>query len=218
MKANEVFDDVCSLISEKYTESGWKYSKSDHWMTKKDKNFTYKVFFYTSWNNISDKNVAFYGECAIMPIKSKDKLFHINTRQCNIPSGQLYWNIANEDNWDYAVQEFTNWLDSVFIPIVECCMNDLDNFVKQVTVEGFYPSRGYVVDISFILTYGSRELAEEATKRYYVSLDESIKKEFKENYESMINGNKTVSVYGNNMMRNYSNFRTVVENKIIITF
>ncbi|MNI54758.1 hypothetical protein D3C73_1096700 [compost metagenome] len=80
MKANEVFDDVCSLISEKYIDSGWKYSKSGHWMTKKDENFTYKVFFYTSWNNISDKNVAFYGECAIIPLKSKDKIFHINTR------------------------------------------------------------------------------------------------------------------------------------------
>ncbi|MFE6799379.1 hypothetical protein [Paenibacillus chitinolyticus] len=216
MKANEAFDNVCSLISEKYTASGWKYSKSGHWMTKKDKNFMYKVFFYTSWNNISDKNVAFYSECAIIPLKSKDKTFHINTRQCNVLSGQLYWNIANEENWERTVKEFTNWLDSVFIPIVECCMIDLDNFVQQVAVRGFYPPNGYVVDISFILTYGSRKLAEEATKRYYASLDESIKKEFKENYESMINGNKAVSAYGNNMMRNYSNFRSIVENKIVV--
>jgi hypothetical protein len=73
-----------------------------------------------------------------------------------------------------------------------------------------------MVDISFILTYGSRELAEEATKRYYASLDESIKKEFKGNYESMLNGSKAISAYGNNMMRNYSNFRSIVENKIVV--
>ncbi|MED4533995.1 hypothetical protein ABET51_04885 [Metabacillus fastidiosus] len=216
MKTNEVFDCVCNLVFEKYKDSGWKYSKSGHWMTKKDKNFMYKVFFYTSWNNISDRNVAFYGECAIIPLKSKDKIFHINTRQCNLPSRELYWNIANEADWNRTVKEFTNWLDSVFIPIVESCMNDLDDFVKQVVSQGFYPSNGYVVDIGFILTYGSSELAEEATKRYYASLSESIKREFKENYESMIYGNEAVSKYGINMMRNYSNFRTVIENKILV--
>ncbi|XOK62270.1 hypothetical protein ACJ7K1_03800 [Paenibacillus elgii] len=217
MKASEAFESVCGLISEKYKVCGWKYSKSGHSMTKKDKNFMYKVFFYTSWNNISNKNVAFYGECAIIPLKSKDKIFHINTRKCNVPSGQLYWNVASEKDWDRTVKEFTNWLDSLFIPIVERCMNDLDNFVKEVVLRGFYPQRGYVVDISFILTHGSLELAEEATKRYYASLEEPVKKEFKENYESMIGGNEAVSAYGNNMMRNYSQFRTIIENKIIVT-
>lgn len=217
MKSNEVFNNVCSLISKKYVDSGWKYSKSGHWMTKKDRSFMYKVFFYTSWNNISDKNIAFYGECAIISLKSKDKIFHINTRQSNVPQGHLYWNIANEEDWDRTIDEFTSWLDSSFMPIVESCMNDLDDFVKQVAMRGFYPSSGYVVDINFILTHGSRKLAEEATQRYYASLDEPIKKEFKENYESMINGNEAVSAYGNNMMRNYSNFRTIIENNIVVT-
>ncbi|NMD71271.1 hypothetical protein HHO41_13285 [Bacillus sp. DNRA2] len=218
MKANEAFENVCNLISEKYLDKGWKYSKSGHWMTKKDKNFIYKVFFYTGWNNITDKNVVFYGECAILPIKSKDKIFHINTRQCNVPIGQLYWNIAHDEDLGMTVNEFTNWLDSVFMPIVERCMNDLDNYVKEVVTSGFYPQNGYVIDINFILTYGSRELAEDVVKRYYSSLEEPIKKEFKANYESMIYGNKAVSAYGNNMMRNYSNFRTIIENKIMVTF
>ena len=217
MKANEAFKNVCNLISEKYLDSGWKYSKSSRWMTKKAKNFIYKIFFYTSWNNISDKNVAFYGECAIIPLKSKDKIFYINIHQCNVPSGQLYWNVANREDWDRTVNEFTNCLDSVFMPIVERCANDLDNFVKEVVISGFYPSNGYMIDISFILTHGSRELAEEATKRYYASLEESIKREFKGNYESMIYGNEAVSAYGNNMMRNYSNFRTIIDNKIVVT-
>lgn len=33
----------------------------------------------------------------------------------------------------------------------------------------------------------------------------------------MINGNEAVSAYGNNMMRNYSNFRTILENNIAVT-
>lgn len=49
MKASEAFNNVCSLVSEKYKDKGWKYSKSGHWMTIKDKKFMYKVFFYTSW-------------------------------------------------------------------------------------------------------------------------------------------------------------------------
>lgn len=217
MKSNEAFETVCNLISEKYLDNGWKYSKSHHWMTKKDKNFIYRVLFYTSWNNITDKNVVFYGECAILPIKSKDKIFNINTRQCNVPSGKLYWNIANDEDWGQTVNEFTNWLESVFMPIVERCMKDLGNFVKEVVLSGFYPPNGYVVDINFILTYGSRELAEEAVQRYYGTLKEPVKKEFKENYERMIHGKEAVSAYGDNMMRNYSNFRTIIDNKIIVT-
>ncbi|MDR9856639.1 hypothetical protein RJP21_23840 [Paenibacillus sp. VCA1] len=217
MKASEAFDNVCALVAEKYKDDGWKYAKSSHWMTKKDKKFMYKVFFYTSWNNISDKTVVFYGECAIIPLKSKNKIFHISTHKCNIPSGNLHWNIANEKDWNQAVSEFTNWLDSIFMPIVDKCMNDLDNFVKEVVVQGFYPENGYIIDIGFVLDNGSRELAEEATIRYYASLSEYEQNVFKDNYESMIQGNEAVSVYGNNMMRNYSNFRTIIENKIIVT-
>ena len=65
------------------------------------------------------------------------------------------------------------------MPIVERCTNDLNNFVKEVVERGFYPQKGYMVDINFILTHGSRELAEEAIKRYYDSLEESIKKNLK---------------------------------------
>ena len=64
------------------------------------------------------------------------------------------------------------------MPIVERCTNDLNNFVKRL-LKGFYPQKGYMVDINFILTHGSRELAEEAIKRYYDSLEESIKKNLK---------------------------------------
>lgn len=216
MKASEAFDKVCSQISERYTESGWKYSKSGHKMSKKDKNFIYTVFFYTSWNNVTDQNVAFYGECAITPLKSKNKIFHLNTRQCDIPRGQLYWNIANETNWTQAVTEFIDWLNSVFVPIVDCCMYDLSHFVERVVDQGFYPEKGYMVDIDFILAYGSRQLAEEATLKYYFSLEESIKQEFKQNYDSMIHGHPAVSAYGNNMMRNYTNFRSIIENEILV--
>lgn len=30
MKANKAFERVCNLISEKYLDNGWKYSKSGH--------------------------------------------------------------------------------------------------------------------------------------------------------------------------------------------
>lgn len=47
-------------------------------------------------------------------------------------------------------------------------------------------------------------------------MGESEKVKFKGNYESMIKGNEAVSTYGKNMMRNYSNFKTIIENKIIV--
>ncbi|WP_044482379.1 hypothetical protein [Paenibacillus antibioticophila] len=216
MQSSEAFHAVCERISSKYTSNGWKYAKSRHWLIKKDKNLTYKIYFYTNWNNVSDRNVGFYGESAIILNKSKNKIFHINTHECNIPEGKLYWNVADQESWSRAIAEFTAWLDEVFMPIVHECTNNLENFIRQVVAEGFYPLGGYKIDIHFILLYGSRELAEEATKRLYESLEEPIKHEFKKNYESMIQGNDPVSAYGRNMMRNYSNFRTIIENKIIV--
>jgi len=217
MQSGEVFNTVCELISQKYIDKGWKYSKSNHCMTKKDGKLTYKVFFYTNWNNVTDKSVGLHGESAIFLNKSKNKIFHISTRKCHVPSDQLYWNIAVRENWNQAMEEFTTWLDEVFMPIVHECTNNLDVFIKKVVSDGFYSLGGYMVDIHFILLYGSRELAEKATKRLYESLEDTVKNEFKKNYESMIKGNEAVSPYGKNMMRNYSNFRTIIENKIEVT-
>lgn len=81
-----------------------------------------------------------------------------------------------------------------------------------------YPPNGYNVDIDFILENGSKELAEEAAKRYYESLEDEVKIMFKENYKSMINGNEAVSAYGVNFMDCHSNYRTIIENKIKIEF
>lgn len=50
MKASEAFNTVCSMVADKYKDDGWKYAKSSHWMTKKDKKFKYQVRFYTDWN------------------------------------------------------------------------------------------------------------------------------------------------------------------------
>ncbi|MNI83241.1 hypothetical protein D3C73_1400300 [compost metagenome] len=128
----------------------------------------------------------------------------------------MHWNIAKEEDWSSTIEEFTNWLNHVFMPMVERCEHDLDAFVAQVADEGFYPPLGYVADIGFLFAYGSRELAEEASTRYYASLDESIQKEFKENYVSLIGGHEAVSAYGHNMMRNHSNFRSIIEHKIAV--
>ncbi len=218
MKPNEMFDHVCSSISVLYRNYDWRYSKSNHWMTKKDKHFMYKIFFYTSSNNIANKNVIFYGEFAIISLKTKNKIFHINSRQTDIPAGKLYWNIASKQDADQTVSDFLNWLDYICMPIVERCTTDLDNFVDEVTTSGFYPPKGYIVDIAFILCYGSRELAEKASNKYYRSLEEKIQKEFRDNYNSLNLGNEAASSYGKNMMRNYSNFRIIIENKIKVDF
>jgi hypothetical protein len=146
------------------------------------------------------------------------KYFCINTHQCNVPEGELHWNIAKEEWWDVAIEQFTDWLDINFMPIVEECENNLDNYVYKVVEQGFFPSKGYVIDIDFVFNYGSIEQAQEAAKRFYDNLDDDVKARFKENYESMINGGEAVSLYGKNHMVNHTNFRTIIENKIHIDF
>ncbi|MBO5387041.1 MAG: hypothetical protein J6A59_02710 [Lachnospiraceae bacterium] len=218
MNSKEAFDNVCFKIAEMYIDKGWSYSKSKHWLTKKTKKFIYRVYFYTSWSNISDRNVTFYGEFAIINPKNKLKYFCIVTHQCNIPENKLHWNIAKKEWWYVAIEEFTLWLDINFMPIVEECENNLDKYVNKVVEQGFFPSKGYVIDIDFVLNYGSIEQAQEAAKRFYDNLDDDVKPKFRENYESMINGGEAVSLYGKNHMMNHTNFRKIIENKIHIDF
>jgi len=216
MLAKEAFDSVCAQIAERYKEDGWKYSKSSHWMTKKDKDLTYKVCFFTSWYNRSDESVAFYGSFGIFLNKTKRGCFGISTENCNIPEGKLHWNVATEELGKVAVEEFTNWLETVCFPIMDECRSNPNEYVKKVVKEGFFPSHGYDIDIDFVLQFGSRELAEEATKRYYANLGEKEKLNFKLNYESIINGGSAVNHYGESVMRRYSTFRTIIENKIMV--
>jgi len=216
MLAKEAFDSVCAQIAERYKEDGWKYSKSNHWMTKKDKNFTYKVLFYTSWNNRSEEYVVFYGAFGIYSNKGKKCFTVISTQDCKVPNGELHWNVAKEDAWEMAIEEFMEWLNTTGIPIIEECTNNLNGYVEKVVKHGFYPALDYTINMDFVIQFGSKELAEEAAKRYYESLKDTIKVSFKENYESMINGGNAVNEYGSFQMLNPSNFRTIIENKIMV--
>ncbi|GEM_PF-4870629 len=216
MLAKDAFDSVCNLVFENLKNDGWKYSKSKHWITKKDKKFIYQIRFYSSWRNVSDKDVAFYGEFMITSVETKNKFLSLGTNHFRIPDGKLQWNIAKEESWTKAVNEFMNWLNIYCLPVVDKCTNDLDYYVHQVVSEGFCPKKGYLVDIDFILQNGSRELAEKASINYYNSLNDDVKQWFKENYESMIVGNEAVSDYGKNHMLNYSNFKTIIENMIVV--
>ncbi len=218
MEAKEAFDSVCAQIAERCKEDGWKYAKSKHWMTKKDKNFTYKVLFYTSWNNRSGEYVVFYGAFGIYSNKGKNCFTAISTQDCKVPKGELHWNVAKEDAWEMAIEEFMEWLNTTGVPIIEECTNNLNEYVEKVVKHGFYPSLGYYINMDFVVQFGSKELAEEAAKRYYESLNDTIKVSFKENYESMINGGNAVNEYGSFQMLNPSNFRTIIENKIIVDF
>lgn len=217
MLAKDAFDGVCNLVFEKLENDGWKYSKSKHWITKKDKNFIYEIRFYSSFRNISDVSVDFYGEFRITSIQTKNIYLSLGTADFRIPEGKVQWNVAKEESWSRTVEEFVNWFDNICIPIVNKCSNDLENYVFEVVSEGFCSKLGYLIDIDFVLNYGSRELAEKATINYHHSLKDEVKKWFKANYESMIIGNEAVSDYGINFMRNYSNFKTIIENKIIVS-
>lgn len=217
MDSKVAFDSVCAKVAERYADKGWRYAKSSHWMTKKDKDFTFKVLFYTSWGNISDVSVTFYGSFAIYSTKTK-RCFTATCSQDYKPNGELDWNIASEDSWDKTVDEFTEWLDKTGMPMMDECLNNLDEFVKRVAKEGFYPWKGYIVNMDFILQFGTPELAEEAARKCYESENENVRAEFRESYESLMSGGDAANGYGRFQMLNPSNFRTIIENKVKIDF
>lgn len=228
MLAKDAFNSVCEQVAAKYVEDGWRYAKSKHWMTKKDKNFKYQVRFYTSWNNISDVSVEFYGAWLIYPLKQKgpvkESYYGLGTQRCHLPKeGHLYWEIAKPEYWEKAVTEFTDWLDKTFLPIVDNCMNHLEDYVQQVAREGFYPPNGYCdsTSIPFILDHGSLELAREAAQKYYDGLKENTKAHFKKCYENVqeaLEGNGEISEDTERMLHWNTDFRAIAENKIPIQF
>lgn len=216
MLAKEAFDSVCAKVAALYEKDGWKYSKSSHWMTKKDKNITYKVFFYTSWLNVSGKNVDFYGEFAAFNAKTKRQFYYIGTQKCKVPEGKLAWNVATEDTWESTIAEFTKWLDSVSTPIMEECNNDIHAYLERAVEQGLSLSEGYIIDVPMLLEFGFRDLAEKAVLKHYEKLNEETKAEFKANYESMINGGEPVSEFGKKRMEAKGYFRAAIENKIVV--
>lgn len=216
MEAKEAFGTVCARIAEKYADSGWKYAKSSHWMTKKDKNFKYKIKFYTSWYNISDVSVTLYAGFSVESIKTKKHIMAATTSNAGIPKGALHWNVATEDSWDDAINEITEWIDTKCLAYVNEFSNNLEEYVKKVVKEGFFPSDDYIINMEFVLQFGTRQMAEEAALRYYNSLSDVVKDNFKRNYISMIDGGPPADKYGEHKMLNPSEFRTIIENKIVI--
>ena len=97
MDSKESFNNFSLLIANKYIDKGWKYSKSKHWMTKKDKNFTYKVCFYSSVRNISNIDVDFYAGSYIISNRNKEIVYYDSSQNTPNKSGKLSWNIANEE-------------------------------------------------------------------------------------------------------------------------
>ncbi|WP_252230302.1 MULTISPECIES: hypothetical protein [unclassified Clostridium] len=137
MNTKDTFNVLCEIIADNYINSGWKYSKSNHWVTKKDKKFVYRIYFYTSWNNIRNENVSFYGEAAILPIKLKNKIYYISIQNSHIPNGKLYWNIVDKKDLNSAFIEFTAWPEFLeikgFVLLKKC--NDT---VKKLDEKKYY--------------------------------------------------------------------------------
>lgn len=157
MLAREAYDSVCARVAQIYEQDGWKYSKSSHWMTKKTKNFTYQVRFYTSYYNISEKDVAFYGSFGVSMNKPKQGICGLSTQDSGVPHGRLEWNVAKEEMWEDSIKEFTHWLETECFPIMHELENNLEEFVEKVTRQGFYPPLGYSISIPFMLQYGTEE-------------------------------------------------------------
>lgn len=216
MLAREAYDSVCARIAQRYEADGWKYAKSSHWMTKKTKNFTYKVSFYTSYYNVSGESVAFYGGFGISMNKPKRGIWGLGTENSGIPHGRREWNVATEEMWEDAIKEFTHWLETECFPVMNECENNLEEFVGKVAKQGFYPPGGYHISIPFMVKYGTEAQIQEAVRRYYVNLSEGTQEQFKKNYESMIHGGEAVTKYGENVMLNRSTFKDIIENHILV--
>lgn len=218
MLAKEAFQSVCRKITERYEADGWKFLKSNNEMKKKSKNFTYSVSFYTSYSNISDVKVELYASFGITINKTKAGVWGLGTESCDIPHGQLSWNVATEDMWDNAIKEFTHWLETECFPVMHECEYDPEALVKRVVREGTYPPKGYHASINFITQFGKREQAEQAARRLYFEMSEKERENFRVNYESMINGGEAVNFYATRAMSHKSNFRCIIENKIHVDF
>lgn len=219
MRAREAFEEACEGVAEYYLENGWKYLKSKHILKYAIEDVEFRIYFYSSVKNISDISVDFYGECAIYSKKGNFKYFTIDNYAYGIPKEKkgLWWNVADETERKKAVKEFLEWSRSVIVPMVTSYREDKDQFVHRVAQEGFTPELDeYRTDVGFVLTYGGMELAQIAAQKYYKSLEDSVKANFKSNYLSMIEGGQAVSKYGSNMVLNRSNFKIIIENKIVI--
>lgn len=187
MKARDAYNQFCQLLANDYIKSGWKYSKSNHWLTKKDKQYKYIIRFYSSHYNRSGERVDFYGSFDIKDLKSKETIFTKSHTEEKIPEWGICWDVSNEIIWEFVVDEFNDWFKKYCNPVMEFFEQDIESIMEYVIDNNYFRKNGYWIGLDFIMNYGSKELIKKAILKKYEINSKEWREEFIKNYKRVMN-------------------------------
>ena len=134
-KPRDMFDDACLLIVEQLEEYGFKYSKSQATIKKKDKLLTYTISFFSShYNYINENNghvvMEFY--CTIED-RNKDIIFRLNQKE--LRSEKHRFELFDNETRKLDLKQVENvneFIKTHFLPVVFAIQNDVEAFLENI--------------------------------------------------------------------------------------
>ena len=133
-KPRDMFNDACLLIASQLEEYGFKYSKSQATIKKKDKLLTYMISFYSSHYNYiyeSEGHVVMEFYCTI---KKKDNIiFRLNQKELRSETHRFELFDKKTRKLDLKqIGNINKFIKTHFLPIVSAIKNDANTFLENV--------------------------------------------------------------------------------------
>jgi hypothetical protein len=171
----EIFLTACEKIASEL--SGYKFSKSKKEFVKKEGDFVFTIYVYSSMYNQKGLLAEISVSCGIRDAKSKTGYFGDHLSRL---SGGVYrdWNLYGKDNYESAIKDIVTMIKEYFIPLTNRFVSDPKALAKEVAQRGFYPNGDYYFDLDFLLKYGDLELLREAIQKDYDLSYKAAKREF----------------------------------------
>ncbi len=163
-KPREMFDDACLLLACKMEEYGFKYSKSQAKIKKKDKLFTYNISFYSShFNYISEEegHVVMEFFCTIM--YKNDIIFRLSQKELRSETYRFEIFDNETKNIDLKQIEKSNeFIKTYFLPVVHSVQTDVNSFLENMVNQPVarFDVYGFKYEPKFLEVFDREDLLE----------------------------------------------------------
>lgn len=163
-KPREMFDDACLLIANQLEEYGFKYSKSQASIKKKDKLLTYKMKFCSSHYNYicEDKGHVVMEFFCVIEYKG-DIIFLIN--QKDLRSEMHRFEIFDNETKKIdlkQIEKIEEFINNHFLPVVFAIQTDTNSFLENMANQPIarYDDYGFEYKSKFFEIFNREDLIE----------------------------------------------------------
>jgi len=174
LQPKEIIFSVISEIAKIMEVEGFKYHKSKSEIIKKTKDFIFKIWMQSNRYNSKGLIVEMMIHCSVSDNKGNVTFWSKNLAPSNAKEYHLKWlKFFPKEEYDKSLNSIKNITQYNLLPFFKRFEMDLDNFVEDVSENGFiafgknqiYDSY-YRIPIEFLLKYGTKNHLNKAFQNY----------------------------------------------------